>query len=132
MTREDEEIDGAIDRWHEGEGEGLGLHEFLGMTWGEYRLWAEDRHSCEESDGMTDTERLTALRDHLDVIEGNCPGEWKMVSGDVRHHDVPGDRQHMNTNASWIVGPTSRSRFDAERARAALLALFDLIRRSGD
>jgi hypothetical protein len=34
------EIDDWIDRWHEGGGEGK-LHEFLGMSWDEYRLWAE-------------------------------------------------------------------------------------------
>lgn len=35
----DDEIDDFIEKWHEGEGESLELHEFLGMTESEYRLW---------------------------------------------------------------------------------------------
>ena len=29
-------IDDAIDAWHEGEGNGMQLHEWLGWTWEEY------------------------------------------------------------------------------------------------
>lgn len=29
-------IDHLIERWHNGEGTGLQLHEFLGMSWKEY------------------------------------------------------------------------------------------------
>jgi hypothetical protein len=36
-----EEIDDYVDMWHEGKaGRRLELHEFLGMTWDEYCLWA--------------------------------------------------------------------------------------------
>ncbi|MFB6860487.1 hypothetical protein ACFCZQ_09320 [Streptomyces virginiae] len=35
------DIDSYIDAWHDGEGAELELHEFLGMTWDEYRLWVE-------------------------------------------------------------------------------------------
>lgn len=35
------DIHDAIDLWHEGAGEGQPLHEYLGMTWDEYRRWAE-------------------------------------------------------------------------------------------
>lgn len=34
------DIDSYVDSWHYGETE-LPLHEFLGMTWDEYRLWVE-------------------------------------------------------------------------------------------
>ena len=74
---------------------------------------------------------IAALKRNLDILDAETPGEWRVVTGDVRNHEVPGDRQHLNTNASWIVGPKSRSRLGAERARQALLALFDLIRASG-
>lgn len=36
-----DEIDDFIDRWHEGEGQGHPLHDFLGMTKEEYNLWVE-------------------------------------------------------------------------------------------
>ncbi len=36
-----DEIDDYIDRWHSGlAGENQELHEFLGMSWDEYSLWA--------------------------------------------------------------------------------------------
>lgn len=34
------DIDDWVDRWHDGAGTAE-LHEFLGMSWDEYRLWAE-------------------------------------------------------------------------------------------
>jgi hypothetical protein len=34
------DIDDYVARWHE-EQPGLELHDFLGMTWDEYALWAE-------------------------------------------------------------------------------------------
>lgn len=33
-----DQIDDFIDLWHE-DGSGLGLHDFLGMTWEEYSAW---------------------------------------------------------------------------------------------
>jgi len=37
----EEEIDRFVEDWHEGrEGADMELHEYLGMTWEEYRLWA--------------------------------------------------------------------------------------------
>jgi hypothetical protein len=40
-----DEIDDYIDRWHDAPGDSeaasMKLHEFLGMTWDEYRLWGE-------------------------------------------------------------------------------------------
>ena len=35
------DIDDYINAWHEGDST-LALHEFLGMTWREYRVWAEE------------------------------------------------------------------------------------------
>jgi hypothetical protein len=35
------EIDDAIDAWHAG-GSNMELHEFLGMTWEEYRQFVRD------------------------------------------------------------------------------------------
>jgi hypothetical protein len=37
----DEEIDNLIDRWHNGEGGDIDLHEFLGMTYEEYQEFVE-------------------------------------------------------------------------------------------
>jgi hypothetical protein len=35
-----DEIDLHVEKWHEGkEGDGLELHDYLGMTWDEYSLW---------------------------------------------------------------------------------------------
>jgi hypothetical protein len=34
-----DEIDDFIDAWHEGEGDNEELHQFLGFTEDEYRLW---------------------------------------------------------------------------------------------
>lgn len=36
----EDEIDGFVDSWHEGEETGLELHEYLGMSWEEYSVWA--------------------------------------------------------------------------------------------
>ena len=37
-----EDIDDFIDLWHKGKaGEGLSLHEYLGMTWEEYSIWVQ-------------------------------------------------------------------------------------------
>lgn len=36
------QIDDAVDAWHDGAGQGQELHEYLGMTWDEYSLWAQD------------------------------------------------------------------------------------------
>ncbi|MGW5781126.1 hypothetical protein [Streptomyces sp. NPDC003863] len=36
-----DEIDSYIDAWHDADDTDLELHEFLGMTWDEYRLWVE-------------------------------------------------------------------------------------------
>lgn len=35
------DIHDAIGRWHEGDGYGVELHEYLGMSWDEYARWAE-------------------------------------------------------------------------------------------
>lgn len=34
-------IHDLIDKWHEGEGAGKELHEYLGLTWAQYATWAE-------------------------------------------------------------------------------------------
>ncbi|MFG2410941.1 hypothetical protein [Streptomyces goshikiensis] len=36
-----DDIDSYVDAWHDTEDGDLELHEFLGMTWDEYRLWVE-------------------------------------------------------------------------------------------
>lgn len=71
---------------------------------------------------------IAALKRNLDILDEETPGEWRVVTGDVRNHDVPDDPQHLNTNASWIVGPRSRSRYGAMKARDALGRILDLIR----
>lgn len=35
-------LDDYIDRWHDGEGRGSALHDFLGLTWEEYGAWIKD------------------------------------------------------------------------------------------
>lgn len=36
-----DDIDSYIDAWHDSDDNAGELHEFLGMTWDEYRLWVE-------------------------------------------------------------------------------------------
>ncbi len=36
----EDEIDGFVDSWHEDESTDLKLHEYLGMSWDEYSVWA--------------------------------------------------------------------------------------------
>jgi|SRR5690606_17839685 len=36
----EDEIDGFVDMWHEDQDTELELHEYLGMTWEEYSVWA--------------------------------------------------------------------------------------------
>lgn len=36
-----DEIDDYVEQWHKGvEGQGMELHQYLGMTWSEYTLWS--------------------------------------------------------------------------------------------
>ena len=37
-----EAIDDKVEAWHEGDGDGLDLHEYLGMNWDEYAVWAKE------------------------------------------------------------------------------------------
>ena len=37
-----EQVDDFIDEWHLGDGEGLELYEYLGMTWLEYGAFVMD------------------------------------------------------------------------------------------
>lgn len=36
----EDEIDGFVDSWHEDEDTDSELHEYLGMSWDEYSVWA--------------------------------------------------------------------------------------------
>ncbi|WEH40923.1 hypothetical protein [Streptomyces sp. AM 2-1-1] len=36
-----DDIDSYVDAWHDADDTDLELHEWLGMTWDEYRLWVE-------------------------------------------------------------------------------------------
>lgn len=36
-----EKIDDYIGRWHDATEDGVPLHEFLGLTWDEYKRWGE-------------------------------------------------------------------------------------------
>lgn len=40
FRHKDYEISEKVQRWHDGEGEGLELHEWLGMSWEDYKEWA--------------------------------------------------------------------------------------------
>lgn len=119
MTRQDGEIDDALDLWHAGAGEGLEIHEFLGMTWGEYRAWAE---GCAPDDvptggrvDMKDAEILTILGRYLDLIERSAPGPWMLSRG-------------MMAGSYRVIGPWCRAEGDAETALHCLNAIFDTIR----
>jgi hypothetical protein len=35
----DEEIDALIAAWHDGPEDGISLHQYLGLTWDEYKTW---------------------------------------------------------------------------------------------
>ena len=45
----DPEIDDLIDRWHESSTIGISLHEFLGMSWEEYKQWIVNRRGEESN-----------------------------------------------------------------------------------
>lgn len=47
-TSRPDDIDDFIGRWHDGDGQGMRLHEYLGLTWDEYARWAEGRSGAEE------------------------------------------------------------------------------------
>lgn len=36
----EDEIDDFVEKWHEGECSDLDLHEYLGMSWEDYSIWA--------------------------------------------------------------------------------------------
>jgi hypothetical protein len=36
-----EQIDEYVEEWHSSD-TGMGLHEYLGLTWDEYRAWVRD------------------------------------------------------------------------------------------
>lgn len=39
------ELDKLVNDWHNGAGEGLSLHEYLGVSWEDYAAWVEQRAS---------------------------------------------------------------------------------------
>lgn len=41
----EEELDERIDAWHNGDGDDLELHEYLGVSWQDYAAWVECRAS---------------------------------------------------------------------------------------
>ena len=44
-----DDIDVFVERWHtEPEGEGISLHDYLGMTWAEYSCWVMNPNSLED------------------------------------------------------------------------------------
>lgn len=45
-----ERADDLVDDWHNSPDDGVSLHEFLGMTWDQYKRWVE---SVELPDGWT-------------------------------------------------------------------------------
>lgn len=55
------DADDWVERWHQEGGLGVALHEYLGMTWNEYRLW---------------TERPEALRFIIAAREEGSPVEY--------------------------------------------------------
>lgn len=38
----DDELVDLTGQWHESPDDGVPLHEFLGMTWAEYKRWTEE------------------------------------------------------------------------------------------
>jgi hypothetical protein len=43
MAANSSALDDLVDRWHEGDGLGMELREYLGMSWDEYCRWVEGR-----------------------------------------------------------------------------------------
>ncbi len=63
ITRED--VDDLVERWHDGEGIGLALHEYLGMTMEEYKAFFE-RHVLPDP-------RVVHARQHPGKVCPKCP-----------------------------------------------------------
>lgn len=81
-------LDGLVDRWHEGAGEGLGLREFLGLAPAEYQEFVHARGSPEPStppgDEMTAGEKLELdklLQKHQERLAEDG-GVWPEYTGD--------------------------------------------------
>ncbi|MFG3289425.1 hypothetical protein ACGF3G_11555 [Streptomyces sp. NPDC048179] len=65
------DVDSYVDAWHESDTT-LELHEFLGFTWDEYRLWVEKPNSLRfilsaRRHGNTVTEELSKTVDGLSL-----------------------------------------------------------------
>lgn len=43
----DERLDDKVEEWHEGAGEGMALHEYLGMTQEQYAAWVKNPRSAD-------------------------------------------------------------------------------------
>lgn len=90
------DISDFVDRWHDGDCEGVSLHEYLGMTVDEYRLWVERpevinyiffaRRTGEPFAGATawaDNVVLAARADSPEKAEGLR--EWLVKTGRLTH-----------------------------------------------
>ncbi|MEU7660859.1 hypothetical protein [Streptomyces lincolnensis] len=79
-----DDVDSYVDAWHDEDDTDLELHEWLGMTWDEYRLWVEKpstlryivaahRHGRTVSEELIKSSKglaLAARADSADEVEG--------------------------------------------------------------
>ncbi len=73
-----DQIDDYIDRWHDNPNpSGPPLHTFLGLTWGEYKRWAE--HG-----------RLPGFRDNLKACGAPGGSRWGYLSCGCAHDGYGG------------------------------------------
>jgi len=73
------EIDACVDRWHQGDGDEFELHDYLGLTFEEYGVWAKDPKRIDDVVAMAKERRLpacacgTKLRTMAAQSAGSCP-----------------------------------------------------------
>lgn len=90
----EDEIDEFVDSWHEDEDTDIELHEYLGMNWDEYSLWATKpsvlpfilsaRKNGIAFDAEIDQERL-ALAARAETVEKASKMEsWLKLIGKIK------------------------------------------------
>lgn len=122
------EIDDVIEEWHgRAHGDPVELHEFLGMTPGQYALWVGDPSSL---DGIIrDVRREQSLIGRLtrgeDADAAACEAAWVPSTGaSIAEHLGMTDAEH----ARYAADKSSLSDIVRERKRSdALRTAFDIL-----
>lgn len=77
-----DDLDDLVDLWHNSPDDGVPLHEFLGMTWDEYKAWTENPATVPP---RFDGEAICRARRDIAILlaEGLIPLDMAMWAHDV-------------------------------------------------